>query len=306
MAKVISHLAHGHGVDHVGPYLHLALALLITLTGVKGIRTSRNTKVKAAKCYLFSVSLVSLLVVGGFIFGFVMAATHTRPEDIKLNKAHGNHHGRDHNDTPIVVGGDTPCYPPDSIDEVPPVKSPDFLEASSSPVEDRSEAQVLHDSHRQGSQDHVSHSNSHDSHNSHHAKSDHDDKDDRKHGNAGHDHDDKDDRKHGNSGHGHNDHKHGGSGHGHDDKHNGGHKSKHHGPPPPRFFLVATLVSSVVCSLFIIPAVKLLKARKAIKRLATQPSIVMVAPQPQFQVSQAMPVYANYASPNLMPTGSQV
>jgi hypothetical protein len=64
-------------------------------------------------------------------------------------------------------------------------------------------------------------------------------------------------------------------------------------------------VASVVCSFYIFSACKLLKARKAVKEIARRPSIVMVAPQPQYAVSQALPVYGSSIYPNLAPTGAQ-
>jgi hypothetical protein len=225
----VIHLASGHGVNHVGPYLHLVLALLMMCTGVKGIKATKRTTVKSAKRYLCSVSLLSLIVLGSFVVGFALMAAHQRPKDINFAEERPDN----------VVASENPSFAPEERTHL------------------SAEKQIPHDR----------------PHNGDHSRPDHP----------------------------HNGHSKPGHGH-HDDsssKQQG--SNRHHG----HHLLVPALISTLVCSIYIISAVKLFKARKALNELSQGP-VLMFPQQPQYQVSQAMPIYGAPSYPNLAPAGSQV
>jgi hypothetical protein len=74
------------------------------------------------------------------------------------------------------------------------------------------------------------------------------------------------------------------------------HKSKHYGRRHKAHFAVAALISTLACSVYLFSAVKLVRARKALKMLSRQsPAVPQQHSQPQYQVSQAPP--SIYGSP---------
>jgi hypothetical protein len=249
----VVHLASGHGVDHVGPYLHLTLSLFMMCTGVKGVKATKQTTVKSAKRYLCSVSLLSLIVLGGFVVGFALMAAHPRPKDVNFAEEKPD----------MVAGSDHPCFAPEERTLLP---------AGGQLPNDRP-------------------------HNGDHSKPDQPHNGD--YSNNG----DRSSQPHngGHSSHPHNDN-HSNSGRSHHREHSTRDQGSnpHHGP----HLIIPALISTFVCSIYIISAVKLLKARKALNALSQVPATM--PHQPQYQVSQAMPIYGAPIYQNLSPVRSQV
>lgn len=239
-----------HEAEHVGPYFHLILAFLIFTTGVKGLRTARLGTVKSAKCYLASVSIISLLLVGSFVLGFAMAANHIQPNDIKFHEKQDRPDGRyvarpeptivaEHN--VLLVEGSILAA---NVQEPNGHSSPDHkprTSTSSHGDQRQKHSKILPPPTKKEGYKGYERTGEHQKHHSNTMANGH---------------------------------------------------SRH---PRPECFLMGGLIASVVCSFYIISAAKLLKARKEIDKLAHQPTVVMVAAQPQYQ-AQAMPMYAVYPS----------
>jgi hypothetical protein len=264
LAAGIVRLAKGHGLKHVTSYLHLVLSLFMMCTGFKGIRAAQQTNVNSAKRYLCSVSVLSAIVIVTLVVGIVLMATHTKPKDIKLSDD-GLDTADYSNASNVVVGSDQPNLLADAPQES------SFLEKSRRPAA----GEKRYKGHGKGK-----HSSTpalpHQAELKHHAHKRGEDSSDSVVSNESID----------------------------AMQTLGGyepisthHKSKHHhGRKHQAHFAVAALISTLFCSVYLFSAVKLVRARKALKKLSRQsPAMPQQVYQPQYQVSQAPPSY--YGSP---------